>query len=297
MLSLAARSRYQAFAIGLEVMPERGFALRDVAKYFGRTRRACTYTWQALDMMTMNAPTARRASSPLALIAQAAQSPAHWPGKTQRLVSLIGRYARGEHRAGLERLAALGVIDAVPSDPQLFAGAIDMLRFWISPASADYYRSIGIDYTFHQVLRFLDEPASLGDPIGLFSTRDSIIGHLMQVVHANPRYDLELLLMHPGGIEELEAQIIAMLRGDHPRAASIAAIVEEPDYHARLLDYVRAFRACPTAPPPLRANIAGKFDVLEQTFGSIRPAMRYFSRLPDTWPAAIRHVLTTRELT
>lgn len=246
-------------------------------------------------MSTSNARTARLAASPLILLANAAQSPVRWPGKAQRLVSLVGRYARGEHRPGLERLAALGVIDVVPADPQLFAGAIDMLRFWISPAAADYYRSIGINYTFHQVLRFLDEPASLGDPIGLFSTPDAIIGHLMQVVHANPRYDLELLLMHPGGIEELEHQIVAMLRGDHPRATSIAAIVEEPDYHARLLEYVRAFRADPTSPPPLRANIAGKFDVLEQTFGSVRPAMRYFSRLPATWPAALRHVATTRE--
>ena len=246
-------------------------------------------------MRPANPRTARLAASPLALLASAAQSPARWPGKAWRLVSLFARYARGEHRAGLERLAALGVIDNVPTDPQLFAGAIDMLRFWISPASADYYRRIGIDYTFHQVLRFLDEPASLGDPIGLFSTRDSIIGHLMQVVHANPRYDLELLLMHPGGVEELERQLVAMLAGDHPRASSIAAIVEEPDYHGRLLAYVRAFRANPTSPPPLRVNIAGKLAVLEQTFGSIRPAMRYFAGLPAAWPAALRHLATTRE--
>ena len=97
-----------------------------------------------------------------------------------------------------ERSSSAKTCSGFTADPQLFAGAIDMLRFWISPASADYYRSIGIDYAFHQVLRFLDEPASLGDPIGLFSTRDAIIGHLMQVVHANPRYDLELLLMHDG---------------------------------------------------------------------------------------------------
>jgi hypothetical protein len=237
--------------------------------------------------------TARLEASPLTLLARAAQSPVRWPGKAGRFAALIGRYARGDHRRGLERLSALGVIDAVPSDPQLFAGAIDMLRFWISPAAADYYRSIGVDYAFHQVLRFLDEPASLGDPIGLFSTADSIIGHLMQVVHANPRYDLELLMMHPGGLEALDDQVVAMIEGTHPRASSIAAIVEEPDYHTRLLAYVRAFRSNPTSPPPLRANIAGKFDVLEQTFGSIRPAMRYFSRLPTTWPGALHHVATT----
>lgn len=235
----------------------------------------------------------RRTASPLVLLASAAQSPVRWPGKALRLGALLGAYARGTHRVGLERLHALGIIDVLPSDPQLFAGGVDMLRFWISPAAADYYRSIGIDYTFHQVLRFLDEPASLGDPIGLFSTQDSIIGHLMQVVHANPRYDLELLMMHAGGIDELERQVLSMIDGTHPRASSIAAIVEEADYHRRLLEYVQAFKADPTSPPPLRANIAGSFDVLEQTFGSIKPAMRYFARLPDRWPAAVQHVLTT----
>jgi len=34
-----------------------------------------------------------------------------------------------------------------------------------------------------------------------------------------------------------------MIAGTHPRARSIGAIIEEPDYHARLLEYVREFRA------------------------------------------------------
>jgi hypothetical protein len=238
--------------------------------------------------------TQRHRERPWILVARAAQRPGTWPGKVRRLAELLARYRRGEHRAGLERLAALGIIDAVPTDAQLFAGALDMLRFWISPASADYYAEQGIDYVFHQVLRVLDEPASLADPIGLFTTADGIIGHLMQVVHANPRYDLELLMMHPGGIDELERQVVAMIAGVHPRAGSIAAIVEEPDYHGRLLAYVRAFRASPAAPPPLRDNIAGRFDDLERTFGSIRPAMRYFARLPADWPGALRHLAVTR---
>jgi hypothetical protein len=237
---------------------------------------------------------ARLAAPPWVLLARAARSPRWWPGKVARLAALADRYRTGDHRRGLARLHELGIIAAVPNDAQLFAGAIDMLRFWISPAAADYYAQQGIDYTFHQVLRFLDEPASLGDPIGLFSTTDGIVGHLLQVVHANPRYDLDLLMMHPSGVDELERQLVAMLRGDHPRAASILAIVEEADYHDRLLGYVRAYRADPTAPPPLRANIAGKFDPLERTFGAMGPAMAYFTKLPATWPAALRHVATIR---
>jgi hypothetical protein len=238
--------------------------------------------------------TERLEAPPWVLLARAARSPRWWPGKAARLAALAGRYRRGEHRRGLARLYQLGIVETVPTDAQLFAGAIDMLRFWISPAAADYYAQRGIDYTFHQVLRFLDEPASLGDPIGLFSTADGIVGHLLQVVHANPRYDLDLLMMHPGGVDELEQQIVAMLRGDHPRAASILAIVEEPDYHERLLAYVRAYRADPSAPPPLRSNIAGAFDALERTFGAMRPAMAYFARLPPTWRGALHHVASTR---
>src|SRR5439155_7364873 len=140
----------------------------------------------------------------------------------------------------------------------------------------DYYREQGIDYGFHQVLRFLEEPASLVDPVGFFSTRDGIIGHLMQVVHANPVYDLQLLTMFPDGLAELERQLDEMIAGTHPRTASIGAVVEEPGYHARLLAFVRAFRLDPVAPPPLRDNVArsAAWRRREAVFGTLPAAMR-----------------------
>ncbi|MCA9712863.1 MAG: alpha/beta hydrolase, partial [Myxococcales bacterium] len=72
-----------------------------------------------------------------------------------------------------------------------------------------------------------------------------------------------------GGLEELERQVESMLAGTHPRAVSIGAIVEEPDYHARLLRYVRAYRAHPDTEAPLRENIAADphWQQLERTFG------------------------------
>jgi hypothetical protein len=177
----------------------------------------------------------------------------------------------------------------------MVVGSVDMLRFWISPASAQYYRQIGIDYGFHQLLRFLDEPASLADPVGFFSTREGIIGHLMQVVHANPVYDLQLLRMFDDGLDGLEAELEAMLAGTHPRAGSIGAIVEEPDYHARLLAFVRAWRRDPSVPPMLRSNIeAGGFGPIERTFGNLPGAMRYFRSLPGDAVGAARHLLTVR---
>lgn len=239
----------------------------------------------------------RLSASPLTLLRDAAGSPADLASKIARLGRTLGRWwlggALGER---LDRLVALGIIDHAPTGPQLVAGSADMVRFWISPAAADYYRDKGIGFGFHQVLRVLDDPASMIDPIGFFSERDVIIGHLLQVVHANPRYDLQLLASHEGGLEALEAQTAAMLDGTHPRARSIGAIVEDAGYHERLLAYVRAFRADPAAPPPVRENVAGDpaFAALERTFGTLPAAMRYFCRLPPTALGAARHLLTVR---
>ena len=94
------------------------------------------------------------------------------------------------------------------------------------------------------------------DPTGFLSARDVIIGHVMQVVHANPRYDLELLASFEDGLAEMESQVVAMLAGSHPRARSIGAIVEDPGYHARLLEYVRAFRRDPAARAPGRGHVS-----------------------------------------
>ncbi len=242
--------------------------------------------------------TPRRTAPPLALLRQAAGSPSAALGKLGRLAALLSAYADGaELDARLLRLHRKGLVETIPTRIQLAVGSADMLRFWISPASAQYYQEIGIGYGFHQILRFLDEPASLADPVGLFSTRDGIIGHLMQVVHANPVYDLELIQMFDDGLDALEAQIEAMLAGTHPRGAAIGAIVEEPDYHARLLAFVRAWRRDPNVPPMLRSNIEpGGFGPLARTFGTLRGAMRYFARLPDDPLGAAVHLATVKAL-
>lgn len=245
--------------------------------------------------MIDGAPAARVSRPAWELLRAAAGSPRAFGGK----VRAVGRTLRAwlDGRALAERLETLqvrGLIDAAPGRVQLVVGSIDMLRFWISPAAADYYAERGISFTFHQVLRVLDDPAAMIDPVGFFVERDAIIGHLLQVVHANPIYDVQLLSAHRGGLEALETQTRSMLDGTHPRWRSISAIVEEPHYHARLLAFVEAFRADPRSPPPLRSNIAGRFDALERTFGTLPAAMRYFCRLPDDVPGAVRHLVSVR---
>lgn len=244
----------------------------------------------------METQTARLRERPLRLVVQAIGSPAQAREKSRRLRAGLAAYRdRRGLTERLERLRALGYIETVPSRLQLALGAIDMLRFWIVPAAEDYYKQKGIDFRFHQLLRFLDDPASLVDPIGLLSTPEVIVGHLMQVVHANPRYDLELLESWDDGLARLEDELVAMLAGTHPRAASIGAIVEEPGYHARLLEYVRAYRRDHAAPAPLRVNVAaGRFADVERTFGSLPSAFRYFARLPDGVAGALAHLVRVR---
>ncbi|MEQ9321473.1 MAG: hypothetical protein RIF41_20075 [Polyangiaceae bacterium] len=245
--------------------------------------------------------TARTTASPWRLLAQTAGSPSELGTKLRRLAVSVRRYADAaelDRRLGLLVERGYLAADAVPTRLQLAVGAIDMLRFWISPAAAQYYASKGIHYGFHQVLRVLDDPASMVDPTGLMSDQDVIIGHLMQVVHANPCYDLQLLEAHSDGLTELERQVRAMLDGSHPRAASIGAIVEEADYHARLLDYVVSYRADPVAAAaPVRDNVSAdpKWAPIERTFGTLPSTLRYFASMPRTLPQAIEHLRRVNE--
>ena len=238
----------------------------------------------------------RTSASKWRLLRDAAGSPEELRAKFARLGLTLRGYVQHEPLdRRLQRLQSIGYVEAAPSRLQLVLGSLDMLRFWIVPASDDYYKKMGIGFGFHQLLRFLDEPASLVDPTGFISSVDNIVGHLMQVVHANPLYDLQLLESHEDGLVELERQLEAMIDGSHPRHRSIGAIVEEPEYHQRLLDYVRAYRAGQHHEPLLRSNIdSDRFREIERTFGSLPAAMRYFGRLPNRPAAALRHLIEVR---
>jgi hypothetical protein len=228
---------------------------------------------------------ARFTESSASLIRRAIGTTEQRRSKRRRLAyALRNMVVPGEVRRRLERLRAAGIIAQVPTRMQLLFGSIDMFRFFILPCADDYYRSKGITFSFHALLRFLDDPASVADPTGLLSHSDAIIGHLMQVVHADPVYDLELLSAIDGGLASLEAQLEQMLAGTHPRGSSISAIVEEPDYHASLLTYTRAFRADPAKAERMRRDNLTQdspFHAAGLTFGGMGPAIKYFATLPS----------------
>ncbi|MGH7291946.1 MAG: hypothetical protein ACREJT_12090, partial [Myxococcota bacterium] len=96
--------------------------------------------------------------------------------------------------------------------------------------------------------------------------------------------DLQLIQMFPDGLEDFERQVQAMVDGTHPRARTIGAIVEDPDYHRRLLDYVRRFRADQSTPPPVREEQTLRADphfaAAEQIFATLPGFIGYCHTLP-----------------
>lgn len=241
----------------------------------------------------------RLRASAWTLIRTAIGGPREVAGKLRRVLRtlrLYGDHAEVDRR--LRRLEERGYIDRRPTRAQLLFGGIDMLRFVIEPAARDYYASKGISFGFHQLLRVLDDPISMVDPTGFLSERDTIIGHLMQVTHLNPVYDLQVLDMFPDGLVELEGQVAAMVDGSHPRARTIGAVVEDPEYHARLLAYVRAYRADPAAPSPVREQAAIRADphfaAAERTFATLPGYVGYCHRLPAGVGTLLLRVIRVR---
>ncbi|MEO8606105.1 MAG: hypothetical protein ABI629_26275 [bacterium] len=239
----------------------------------------------------------RLTASPLRLMLQAVGGPRQIGGKLTRLVRTLRLYVDGaEIDRRLRTLEAKGYVNGRPTRLQLLFGGLDMVRFVIEPASRDYYRQKGISFAFHQVLRVLDDPVSLLDPTGFLSERDTIVGHVMQVVHLNPVYDLQLIQMFPDGLEDFERQVQAMVDGVHPRRATIGAIVEDPDYHRRLLDYVQRFRADPDTPPPVRQEQTLRddphFAAGERQFATLPGFIAYCHRLPTRAGALWRRLRT-----
>ena len=241
----------------------------------------------------------RLRASPWTLMRAAVGGPREVAAKLARLGRTLRLYFDAtEVDRRLRRLEERGYIDRRPTRAQIFFGGLDMLRFVIEPAARDYYAQKGISFGFHQLLRVLDDPVSMVDPTGFLSERDTIIGHLMQVTHLNPVYDLQILDMFPDGLEELERQVEAMVDGSHPRARTIGAIVEDPEYHRRLLVYVRRYRADPTTPAPVRQEQTIRddphFTAAERTFASLPGFVGYCHRLPSEAGVLARRIRTVR---
>ncbi len=238
--------------------------------------------------------TDRQKQHPVKLMLRAIGTPKIILNKSGRLaVTIFNTFYYPAMKKRLTRLQQIGFIENIPTQKQLWFGAFDMLRYFISPGAASYYKTKKINFTFHQILRFLNDPSGISDPIGIRVPRDTIICHLLEVVHANPVYDLQLLDQFEDGLEEMEKQLQQMLDKTHPRYNSITAITEDTNYHALLFVYVKKYRQNPAERQMLRASGSAREDahflLAECMFGTLPSAFRYFNKLPDTFSELWKH--------
>jgi hypothetical protein len=211
--------------------------------------------------------------------------------KLRQLVSLLlALFRPALVRRRLERLRGLGHIDVLPSLPQLLVAARDQLIISATEETRLFYRSQQIPWGFHNLRRFLSGPATMLDPVGLFSPPSTIVEHVLQTFHRHPVYDLVLLRAHPGGLEAMEAAAAAIVAGTHPKQRLLTSLIEDGAYHARLPGEIAAFKADPHLParpiPPGLVSDPALMLGMDQ-FKDIRGYTSYAARLDVGWGAAL----------
>ena len=211
--------------------------------------------------------------------------------KLRQLVSLLAAYFRPALvRRRLERLRALGHVDTTATIPQLLVAGRDQMMIGAAVETKLFYRSQGIPWVFHNLRRFISGPATMLDPIGLFSPRDAIVEHVLQTFHRHPLYDLVLLRAHEGGVEAMAAQAGQIVAGTHPHQRALASLIEDGSYHARLPRDIAGFQSDPHEQPrAIPAGLVGDADLMiaMDQFKDIGGFARYASRLRVGLGAAI----------
>src|ERR1700747_2174833 len=175
-----------------------------------------------------------------------------WRQARDRLVQLVSFFAPlfwpGRGRRRLERLRGLEHIDELPTTAQLLVAARDQMVLGAAVETKIFYESQGIPWVFHNLRRFLSNPATMIDPTGLFSHRDAIIHHVLQTFHRHPVYDLVLLRAFPDGVDQMVQQTEQILAGTHPHQRALTSLIEDGAYYPRLLRDVQQFRDNPFVP-------------------------------------------------
>jgi hypothetical protein len=212
--------------------------------------------------------------------------------KLVQLVALVAAYVWPPIvRRRLERLRALGHIDVVPTIPQLLVAGRDQMMVGAVEETKVFYASQAIPWVFHNLRRFLSGPATVLDPIGLFSPRDAIIHHVLQTFHRHPIYDLVLLRAHERGVEEMSAQAAQIVAGAHPHQRALTSLIEDGAYHARLPGDIAAFAADPhVAARPIPPGLVSEPNLMlaMDQFKDMRGYTSYASRLPVGVGGAVR---------
>jgi hypothetical protein len=158
-------------------------------------------------------------------------------------------------RENLRRMESAEVVPRVPNAWQICQGVV---RMWHRVVFRP--ETIGMSKAFeprptrrarlleNRPLRFpflLRERAIAPlDFSGLASSPERIISHLLGAHHDGHQfvYDLQLLEVHEGAIDEVERRALAVVRGEDPRSEYLRDLVVYEHYHENLLEAVRAFK-------------------------------------------------------
>ena len=209
-----------------------------------------------------------------------------WRQARDRLIQLLSFFATllrpSRVRRRLERLRGLGHIDYLPTTAQLLVAARDQMVLGAAVETKIFYQSQGIPWVFHNLRRFLSNPATMIDPAGLFSHRDAIIHHVLQTFHRHPVYDLVLLRAFPDGVDQMVLQTEQILADAHAHQRALTSLIEDGDYYPRLLRDVRKFRDDPhVATLPIPDNLVRdpRLMLAMDQFKDLRGYTNYAARL------------------
>jgi hypothetical protein len=206
----------------------------------------------------------------------------NWDKVRQVVALLLSFFRPALVRERMARLRALGHIDVLPTLPQLLVAGRDQIIVSASEETKLFYKSQGIPWVWHNLRRFIAGPATMLDPVGLFSPRETIIHHVLQTFHRHPVYDFVLLRAHERGLEEMRTQIDLLLNGKHAHQKAFTTLIEDGAYHARLPRELDAFEKAPLAParpiPPGLVSDPLMMLGMDQ-FKDIAGYTRYASRL------------------
>lgn len=155
---------------------------------------------------------------------------------------------------GLERVARAGLVETVPTLEQVGQGVLRMWKrlLFRSDTIGTSDRPVRSNWRaralFFRPLRFpfllAERAVAPLDFSGLRSSPERISRHLLGAHHqpAQLLYDLELLSLHPGALEALEAAAREVVAKDTPRARWLQDLCVHEGYHQSLLEAVERFR-------------------------------------------------------
>ncbi len=152
-------------------------------------------------------------------------------------------------RRRVERLKSLGHIDVVPTVSQMLVAARDQMLLNAFAETRIFYDAQGIPWNFHNLRRFISGPATVLDPTGFHSPKQTLQHHVLQTFHRHPHYDLVLMRAHPNGLEEMQQQAQQIIDGTHPHQRALTSLMEDGASHARLVLDIAEFVRDPYTPP------------------------------------------------